>query len=252
MSGHSKWSTIKHGKAVTDARRSQLFTKLAKEIIVAARHGGGSLDGNLRLRMGIQRAKDQNMPSDNIERAIKRGTGEGSDQDQMAEVTYEGYGPGGTAIMLQTLTDNRNRTVSDIRSTLTKVGGNMAEAGAVAWQFEQKGVIVVEADEEQTEDLTLVAIDAGADDFESFDSTLNIYSAPGALEEVRRVLAEANAVISSSEVAMLPTNTITLEAKEAIQTLRLLDRLEELDDVQRVYSNADFPDEVLEEYSSEA
>ena len=252
MSGHSKWSTIKHGKAVTDARRSQLFTKLAKEIIVAARHGGGSPDGNLRLRMGIQRAKDQNMPSGNIERAIKRGTGEGSDQDQMAEVTYEGYGPGGTAIMLQTLTDNRNRTVSDIRSTLTKVGGNMAEGGAVAWQFEQKGVIVVEADEEQTEDLTLVAIDAGADDFESFDSTLNIYSAPGALEEVRRVLAEANAVISSSEVAMLPTNTITLEAKEAIQTLRLLDRLEELDDVQRVYSNADFPDEVLEEYSSEA
>ena len=251
MSGHSKWSTIKHGKAVTDARRSQLFTKLAKEIIVAARQGGGSPDGNLRLRMAIQRAKDQNMPADNIDRAIKRGTGEGSDQDQMAEVTYEGYGPGGTAIMLQTLTDNRNRTVSDIRSTLTKVGGNMAEAGAVAWQFEQKGVIVVEANEEQTEDLTLVAIDAGADDFEAFDSTLNIYSAPGALEEVRRVLAENNAVISSSEVAMLPTNTITLEPKEAIQTLRLLDRLEELDDVQRVFSNADFPDEVLEEYGSE-
>ncbi len=191
------------------------------------------------------------MPSDNIERAIKRGTGEGSDQDQMAEVTYEGYGPGGTAIMLQTLTDNRNRTVSDIRSTLTKVGGNMAEAGAVAWQFEQKGVIVVEADEEETEDLTLIAIDAGADDFEAFDSTLNIYSAPGALEEVRRVLAESDAVISSSEVAMMPTNTITLEPKEALQTLRLLDRLEELDDVQRVFSNADFPDEVLEQYGSE-
>ena len=251
MSGHSKWSTIKHGKAVTDARRSQLFTKLAKEIIVAARHGGGSPDGNLRLRMAIQRAKDQNMPSDNIDRAIKRGTGEGSDQDQMAEVTYEGYGPGGTAIMLQTLTDNRNRTVSDIRSTLTKVGGNMAEAGAVAWQFEQKGVIVVEADEAQTEDLTLIAIDAGADDFEAFDSTLNIYSEPSALEEVRKVLAENNAVISSSEVSMLPTNTITLEPKEALQTLRLLDRLEELDDVQRVFSNADFPDEVLEEYGSE-
>ncbi len=251
MSGHSKWSTIKHGKAISDARRSQLFTKLAKEIIVAARQGGGSPDANLRLRMAVQRAKDQNMPADNIERAIKRGTGEGSDQDQMAEVTYEGYGPGGTAIMLQTLTDNRNRTVSDIRSTLTKVGGNMAETGAVAWQFEQKGVIVVEADEERTEDLTLVAIDAGADDFDTFDSTLNIYSAPGALEEVRRVLAENDAVISSSEVAMLPTNTITLEAKEAIQTLRLLDRLEELDDVQRVFSNADFPDEVLEEYRSE-
>jgi YebC/PmpR family DNA-binding regulatory protein len=251
MSGHSKWSTIKHGKAVTDARRSQLFTKLAKEIIVAAREGGGTPDGNLRLRMAIQRAKDQNMPTDNIDRAIKRGTGESADQDQMVEVTYEGYGPGGTAIMLQTLTDNRNRTVSDIRSTLTKVGGNMADAGAVAWQFEQKGIVVVEADEERSEELTLMAIDAGADDFEAIDSTLHIYSAPNALEDVRKALEEHDAVISSSEVAMLPTNTVTLDAKAALQTLRLLDRLEELEDVQRVFSNADFPDEVLEQYRTE-
>jgi YebC/PmpR family DNA-binding regulatory protein len=251
MSGHSKWSTIKHGKAVTDARRGQLFTKLAKEIITSARQGGGSVDTNFRLRMAIQRAKDNNMPLDNIERAIKRGTGEGADQDQMAEVVYEGYGPGGTAIMLETLTDNRNRTVSDIRSTLTKAGGNLAETGAVAWQFEQKGIIVVEAEEEQAEELTLVAIDAGAEDFEAYQSTVHIYSPPGKLEELRKILAEQDATINSSELAMLPKNTITLDEKGARQTLRLLDSLEELEDVQRVFSNADFPDEVLEGYGQE-
>ena len=251
MSGHSKWSTIKHGKAISDARRGQLFTKLAREIISATRQGGGSEDMNIRLRMAIQRAKDNNMPADNIERAIKRGTGEGVDQDQMSEVLYEGYGPGGTAIMLQTLTDNRNRTVSDVRSTLTKAGGNLAETGAVAWQFEQKGVIVVEADEETAEELALVAIDAGADDFETYQSRLNIYSAPERLEGLRKSLSNQNAVIESSEISMLPTNTIFLEDKGAIQTLRLLDRLEELDDVQRVYSNADFPDEILEQYRDE-
>jgi YebC/PmpR family DNA-binding regulatory protein len=251
MSGHSKWSTIKHGKAISDARRGQLFTKLAREIISAARQGGGSEDMNIRLRMAIQRAKDNNMPADNIERAIKRGTGEGVDQDQMSEVLYEGYGPGGTAIMLQTLTDNRNRTVSDIRSTLTKAGGNLAETGAVAWQFEQKGVIVVEADEETAEELALVAIDAGADDFETYQSKLNIYAAPERLEGLRKSLNDQNAVIESSEISMLPKNTIFLEDKGAIQTLRLLDRLEELDDVQRVYSNADFPDEILEQYRDE-
>ncbi|MDP6403161.1 MAG: YebC/PmpR family DNA-binding transcriptional regulator [SAR202 cluster bacterium] len=251
MSGHSKWSTIKHGKAISDARRGQLFTKLAREIISATRQGGGSEDMNIRLRMAIQRAKDNNMPADNIERAIKRGTGEGVDQDQMSEVLYEGYGPGGTAIMLQTLTDNRNRTVSDIRSTLTKAGGNLAETGAVAWQFEQKGVIVVEADQETAEELALVAIDAGADDFETYQSRLNIYSAPERLEGLRKSLSNQNAVIESSEISMLPTNTIFLEDKGAIQTLRLLDRLEELDDVQRVYSNADFPDEILEQYRDE-
>lgn len=251
MSGHSKWSTIKHGKAVTDARRGQLFTKLAKEIITSARQGGGSVDTNFRLRMSIQRAKDNNMPLDNIERAIKRGTGEGADQDQMAEVVYEGYGPGGTAIMLETLTDNRNRTVSDIRSTLTKAGGNLAETGAVAWQFEQKGIIVVEAEEEQAEELTLVAIDAGAEDFEAYQSTVHIYSPPGKLEELRKILAEQDATINSSELAMLPKNTITLDEKGARQTLRLLDSLEELEDVQRVFSNADFPDEVLEGYGQE-
>ena len=252
MSGHSKWSSIKHGKAITDARRGQLFTKLAKEIIVAARQGGGGDSyTNLRLRMAIQKAKDSNMPADNIERAIKRGTGEGADQDQMAEVVYEGYGPGGTAIMLQTLTDNRNRTVSDIRSTLSKWGGNLAEAGAVTWQFEQKGVIVVEAEPEQADELALAAIDAGADDFETADSTLHLYSAPAALEDLRKTLAEHDAAISSSDISMVPTNTVALDGRTAMQTLRLLDRLEELDDVQRVFTNADFPDEALDQYRAE-
>ena len=251
MSGHSKWSTIKHAKAITDARRGKLFTKLTREIIIAARQGGGDPDMNIRLRMAIQKAKDNNMPNDNIDRAVKRGTGESGDQDQMAEFTYEGYGPGGIAIMLQTLTDNRNRTVSDIRSTLTKAGGNLAQSGAVAWQFEQKGVVVVTAPEEEADELALVAIDAGADDFESFDDTLQIFTAPGKLEEIRGALTDTQAAIVSSELSMIPSNTISLDAKSATQTLRLLDQLEELDDVQKVYSNADFPDEVLDQYRDE-
>ncbi len=251
MSGHSKWSTIKHAKAITDARRGKLFTKLTREIIIAARQGGGDPDMNIRLRMAIQKAKDNNMPNDNIDRAVKRGTGESGDQDQMAEFTYEGYGPGGIAIMLQTLTDNRNRTVSDIRSTLTKAGGNLAQSGAVAWQFEQKGVVVVTAPEDEADELALVAIDAGADDFESFDDTLQIFSAPGKLEEIRGALTDTQASIVSSELSMIPSNTISLDAKSATQTLRLLDQLEELDDVQKVYSNADFPDEVLDQYRDE-
>ena len=251
MSGHSKWSSIKHGKAITDARRGKLFTKLTREIIAAARQGGGNQEMNFRLRMAVQRAKDSNMPADNIDRAIKRSTGEGAGQDQMAEVTYEGYGPGGIAILLEAFTENRNRTVSDIRATLSKGGGNLAEAGAVAWQFEQKGVIVVDAAPQQAEELALAAIDAGAEDFETYDSTLQIYSPPGMMEEVRRALAEHDANFSSSEISMVPNNTIPLENKSGIQTLRLLDRLEELDDVQRIFSNADFSDEVLDQYSNE-
>jgi YebC/PmpR family DNA-binding regulatory protein len=201
--------------------------------------------------MAIQHAKDNNVPGDTIERALNRGTGEGEGQDQMSRVMYEGYGPSGTAIMLETLTDNRNRTVSDIRHTLSKAGGNLAEAGAVAWQFVHRGIIVVEADEGQAEDLALIAIDAGADDFETFDSFLYVYSAPESLEEIRRTIAEQNAAINSSEISMVPTNTISLDNKEALNTLRLLNRLEELDDVQRVFSNAHFPDDVLERYRAE-
>tara|TARA_B100000809_G_scaffold146948_1_gene144467 strand:+ start:942 stop:1700 length:759 start_codon:yes stop_codon:yes gene_type:complete len=250
MSGHSKWSTIKHGKAVVDARRAVVFTKLSKEIIIAARQGGGDPDMNFRLRIAVQKAKDSNMPAANIERAIKRGDGTDGSAVQMEELTYEGYGPGGTAILLQALTDNKNRTVSEVRSTFTKIGGSMAEAGAVAWQFEQKGVVVVNANEDQADELTLVAIDAGADDIETVDTTLHAYSAPSDMEEIRRTLSESGADIESSELAMVPKNTIALDEKTAMQALRLLDQLEELDDIQKVFSNADFPDEALAEYAN--
>ena len=251
MSGHSKWSTIKHGKAASDARRGQLFTKLAKEIIIAARQGGGDPDANFRLRMAVQRAKDNNMPASGIQRAIKRATGEGSEGDQILEAVYEGYGPGGTAILLETVTDNKNRTVSGVRSTFSKAGGNMSEAGAVAWQFEQRGVVVVDTSGMDSEELTLEAIDAGADDFETDDGTLHIYSVPGKMESIRSVMMSLGATVSSSELSMLPKNTVPLDEKTAKSALRLLDQLEELDDVQRVYSNADFPDEALEEYGRE-
>ena len=252
MSGHSKWSTIKHAKAATDAKRGKLFTKLAKEIIVASRQGGPSIDMNIRLRMAVQKAKDNNMPNDNIDRAIKKGSGELDDGSQMVEILYEGYGPGGTAIILETLSDNKNRTVSDIRSTLTKAGGNLAQTGSVAWQFDQKGVIVVEAEEDQADEFTLVAIDAGAEDFDIVESTLHIYSAPEILEDLRKTLTDSEASIQSSELAMIPNNTVQLDDKAALQALRLLDRLEDLDDVQRVFSNADFSDEAMREYSAEA
>lgn len=251
MSGHSKWSTIKHAKAITDARRGKLFTKLAREIIIAAGQGGADTGMNIRLRMAIQKGRDANMPNDNIERAIKRGTGEGGDADQMVQFTYEGYGPGGTAILLETLSDNKNRTVSDVRATLTKAGGNLAQSGAVAWQFQQKGVVVVNADEAAAEEYTLVAIDAGAEDFDTFDSTLQIFSPPELMEDIRNTLSEKDASIVSSELSMIPTSTISLDKKTALQTLRLLDLLEDLDDVQKVYSNADFPDDALEQYQEE-
>ena len=247
MSGHSKWSTIKHGKAVTDARRGKLFTKLANEIIVAARQGGPDRDVNFRLRMAIQKAKDNNMPASNIERAVKRATG-GSSGERLDEITYEGYGPGGTAILLQTLTDNRNRTVSAIRSTFTKTGCNLASVGAVAWQFEQKGVVMAESGSEDLDDLALAAIDAGADDFETVDSTIHAYSTPEAMETVRTALEEAGGTVRSSELSMVPTNTMMLGDREGVRTLKLLDSLEELDDVQKVFSNADFSDRALGEY----
>lgn len=252
MSGHSKWSTIKHAKGVNDARRGKLFTKLTKEIIVAVKQGGADPESNFKLRMAVQRAKDQNLPGDTIDRAIKRASGEGSDGAQMVETTYEGYGPGGIAILVEALTDNKNRTVSDVRSTLSKSGGNLANAGAVAWQFDQQGVIVAEADADTAEDLALAAIDAGAIDFDTDDGVVSFYSTPSDLEGVREALSAVGASLRSSELSMVPQNTVPLDEKEAARTLRLLDQLEDLDDVQRVYSNADFPDDALTEYSRQA
>lgn len=252
MSGHSKWSTIKHAKGINDARRGKLFTKLTKEIIVAVKQGGPDPESNFKLRMAMQRAKDQNLPGDTIDRAVKRASGEGSDGAQMVETTYEGYGPGGIAILVEVLTDNKNRTVSDVRSTLSKSGGNLANAGAVAWQFDQKGVVIAESDADTAEDLALAAIDAGAIDFDTDDGVVSFYSTPSDLECIREALNGVGASIRSSELSMVPQNTVPLDEKEAARTLKLLDQLEDLDDVQRVYSNADFPDNALTEYSRQA
>ena len=252
MSGHSKWSTIKHAKGINDARRGKLFTKLTKEIIVAVKQGGPDPESNFKLRMAMQRAKDQNLPGDTIDRAVKRASGEGAEGAQMVETTYEGYGPGGIAILVEVLTDNKNRTVSDVRSTLSKSGGNLANAGAVAWQFDQKGVVIAESDADAAEDLALAAIDAGAIDFDTDDGVVSFYSTPSDLEGIREALNGVGASIRSSELSMVPQNTVSLDEKEAARMLKLLDQLEDLDDVQRVYSNADFPDNALTEYSRQA
>lgn len=248
MSGHSKWSTIKHQKGVTDARRGQLFTKLAREITVAARSGGDNPDMNVRLRMAVQKAKENNMPLDNVGRAIKRGAGGGEGGDALEEALYEGYGPGGVAIMLQALTDNRQRTVSDVRASFARAGGNLGESGCVSWIFDSRGVVTAEVSPSKGEEIALVAIDAGAEDFTLDDSFLELYANPENLEAIRSALEQQGVKITSSELSMVPSNTLLLDDKTAQQTLRLLDHLEELDDIQKVYTNADFPNETLEQY----
>lgn len=247
MSGHSKWAQIKRQKGVADARRGQVFTRLAREITLAAKMGGGpSVDGNFRLRLAVERARASNMPMDNIERAIKRATGEGG-SGALEEIVYEGYGPGGTAILVETVTDNRQRTVAEIRNAFNRGGGNMGEAGSVAWVFDQKGSITIELAGKDEDELALQVIDAGAEDFRSDPElgTMEVFTAPEDLEKVRQALEGLGLPAQSAEVLMIAKNTVTLDEKTAQQTLRLLDRLEELDDVQKVYSNADFPDEVL-------
>ena len=250
MSGHSKWSTIKRQKGVADSKRSQLFTKLGREIDAAVRQGGDNPEMNFRLRLIIQKARDHNMPIDNIERAIKRaaGTAEGTN---LIEASYEGYGPGGVAILLETLSDNRNRTISEVRNVLSRGGGNLGESGSVAWIFEPKGVITVTAGDIDDEELSLFAIDAGAEDIKVMDDSLEIQTKPEDLEGIRKALEDRKVTIVSAEILMVPNNVVMLDEKVALQALRLLDRLEELDDVQRVFTNADFPDEALENYRNQ-
>jgi len=250
MSGHSKWSTIKRAKGVADAKRGQLFTKLAKEIMVAVSDGGPSLDQNYRLRLVIQKCKDNNMPSENIERAIKRASGEGGGA-AMVEASFEGYGPGGVAILVQVLTDNRNRTLQEIRNAFNRGNGSMAEAGAVSWMFESKGMVTVETSDSDAESIALSAIDAGAEDVKIESGFLEIYTEPGKLDAVRKVLEEEGASISSAELSMIPSSTLELDEEDARRTLKLLDRLEELDDVQRVFSNVDFSEEVMEKLKAQ-
>ena len=251
MSGHSKWSSIKHQKAVTDARRGQAFTKLAREIIVAAREGGGNPEVNFRLRLAVQKARDSNMPQDNIERAIKRGSGtlEGT---SLVEMVLEGYGASGTAILVQALSDNRNRTLQEIRNIFQRNGGSLGESGCVAWLFDSKGLIRVEPGDLDTEQLALQAIDAGAEDVKVENGCLEIYTKPEEFEKVRAALERENLVIASAELSLIPKTMVELEEKAALQTLKLLEKLEELDEVQHVSSNADFPNSTLEKYQAQS
>jgi YebC/PmpR family DNA-binding regulatory protein len=247
MSGHSKWSTIKRQKGVTDAKRGALFTKVAREISVAARQGGGDPDANYRLRLAVEKARSVNMPSDNIKRTIDKATG-GGEADQFEEIVYEGYGPGGVAVLVEAATDNRNRTAAEVRSIFTKTGGQLAGSGAVAWQFEPRGLIAVTRGAEvDPDEVGLAAIDAGAEDVETDDDTIEIYTSPSSLEAVRKALEGAGVPVESAENTMVAKQTVELDSNKARQALRLVEMLEDLDDVQRVTANFDIPEDVFAE-----
>ena len=246
MSGHSKWSSIKHKKAAVDAKRGKMFTKLIKEITVAAREGGGDPDANPRLRTAVANAKAQNMPYETIERGILRGTGQlpGTSYE---EIIYEGYGPKGVAIIVEVVTDNRNRSTSDLRNILSKNGGNLGERGCVSWMFDKKGLVVIDKDKANEDDLIMIALDAGAEDVKSEDDSYEIIIEPQYFESVRNAIQEAGIETTLAEVSMIPQTTVKLDGKEALQLLKIIESLEEHDDVQNVYSNFDIPDELIEQ-----
>jgi YebC/PmpR family DNA-binding regulatory protein len=245
MSGHSKWATIKHKKAATDARRGKAFTKIIREITIAARIGGGDPDTNPRLRTAIGAAKNENMPNDNVERAIQRGTGQ-LEGELYEDVTFEGYGPGGVGMLVEGTTSNRNRTVSDIRHMMSKNGGNLADAGSVAWQFSRKGQIVVPKGAADEEKLMSIVLDAGAEDLRDDGSVWEVVTPPEAFEKVRDALVAGGIQPASAEIAMLPQNYIKLTGAAAAQMLRLVEALEDLDDVQRVYANFDIDEKEIQ------
>ncbi|MBW2200962.1 MAG: YebC/PmpR family DNA-binding transcriptional regulator [Deltaproteobacteria bacterium] len=244
MSGHSKWSSIKHKKGATDAKRGKIFSKLIKEITVAARMGGGDLGSNPRLRSAVATAKSENMPKDNMERAIKRGTGE-LEGVNYEESVYEGYGPGGAAVYVESLTDNKNRAVADIRHIFSKSGGNLGENGCVAWMFDKKGYIVIEKSAIDEDALMEAALDAGAEDVREDDSNFEVISSPEDFEAVKTAIEKSDIPYVVSEVAMLPHTNTNLVGKEAEQMIRLMDALEDCEDVQKVYTNADIPEDML-------
>lgn len=249
MSGHSKWSTIKRKKGAADAKRGRMFTRLIKEITVAARMGGGDPDGNPRLRSAIATAKADNMPKDNIERAIKKGTGE-LEGAVYEEITYEGYGPGGVAVLVDTMTDNKNRTVADIRHAFSKNGGNLGEFGCVGWMFDRKGLMLVDKDSISEEKLMDLALEAGAEDVIEEDSEFQVLTGPDDFDSVKEALETENIKFIEASVSMIPQNTIDVsDEKPARQLLRLLESLEDHDDVQNVYANFDIPDEIMETLS---
>ncbi len=246
MSGHSKWSTIKHKKAAQDAKRGKIFTKLIKEIMVAARLGGGDPSANPRLRAAIAAAKSENMPKDRIERAIKKGTGE-IEGVYYEEVTYEGYAPGGVAVLIEAMTDNRQRTVAEMRYLFSKRGGNLGEPGSVAWIFEKKGLIIVEKDKVDEDTLMTIALEAGADDLQEQEKEWEIHTSPEDFEKVKAELEKNSIPFVSAQITMVPKTTVKIEdEKQASQVLKLMEALEDHDDVQHVYANFDIPDAILE------
>ena len=247
MSGHSKWSQIKRQKGANDVKRGAIFTKMGREIAVAARAGGGDVDGNFRLRLAVEKARSVNMPADTIKRAIEKATG-GGEAEQFEEIVYEGYGPGGVAVLVEAATDNRNRTAADVRSMFAKAGGQLAGSGAVAWQFEPRGLITVPRERDADPDeVALMAIDAGAEDVDTDADPLEIYTTPGDLEKVRRSLEQGGVKVESAESTMIAKQTVDLDAARARQALRLIELLEDLDDVQRVTANFEIPEEVFAE-----
>jgi YebC/PmpR family DNA-binding regulatory protein len=249
MAGHSKWAQIKHKKATVDARRGQLFTKLARAITVAARDGGGDPDGNAALANAIEKAKSYRMPKENIERAITRGTGEGADAAAIESVVYEGYGPGGVALLVECLTDNRNRTAAEIRHLFSRADANLGEPGSVAWMFEKKGVLLVDA-ERYSEDDLIAAIDAGAQDVTTEGDSLRVVCEPADLRAVRQALEDSGVEVQSTEQSMVPRTVVELDANEARRLLRLMNALDDHDDVDQVHANFDIKAEVLDEVTA--
>ena len=250
MAGHSKWAQIKHKKAKVDAKRGRIFTKLIREITVAARMGGGDPEHNPKLRLAIEKAKEHNMPWENIERAIKRGTGE-LEGVEYQEAIFEGYGPGGVAILVKALTDNKNRTTGEIRHIFSKHGGNLGSPGSVAWQFEEKGIIYIEKDKANEDTVFEIAVEAGAEDVKTEGDTYEVYTSPKDFENVKKAFVDANIEIQNADITMVPQSTVRVDGKDAERLLKLLDALEDNDDVQKVYANFDIPEEVLQSFTEQ-
>ncbi len=245
MSGHSKWSQIKRQKGAADVKRGNLFTKMTREIMIAAKEGGGSPDANFRLRLAMDRARSVNMPKDSIQRAIERATG-GGEGAQLESIVYEGYAPGGVSVMVEATTDNRNRTAGEVRAAFTRHNGKLGESGSVQWLFEQKGVIEVDAPGGKVDEIELAAIDAGAEDVETDKSLVTIYTSPRDFERVKKTLEASGVRVGSAELSMRPTSTVRVEGETAQKVIRLIEALEELDDVHKVHANFDVPEEVLQ------
>lgn len=245
MSGHSKWANIKHKKGRMDAIRGKLTTKIGREITVAVRLGGADPSGNMRLKLALQKAKENNIPKDNIQRAIQKGSGT-LDGASYEEITYEGYGPGGVAVTIEVMTDNRNRTAADVRHLFTKYGGNLGESGCVAWMFNKKGIFVIEKDGIDEEELMLLALDAGAEDFKTEDEQYEITTAPEDFDKVQQALEQNKITTLVAQITMVPETTINLDGDEAVKMVKLIDALEDHDDVQEVYTNVELPEDMLE------